>query len=203
VVGRVREHAQHRDAGRGDPQACGPQALLEGGGRHRGDPSNDLERFKKASSSRIPESPCGRGPRRLVWATGPTITPASRAPPGELRSDRLLVAHDGADSADLALSPAVTAARRDRSTIGLLTVGPDTMAGVARRPAPGAHDPQTLQDEADADARGRLHEAVGRIPRSIPVTPRVRRGRAGEEIVAQTVVAAHVPSRGQAVASWS
>jgi nucleotide-binding universal stress UspA family protein len=51
--------------------------------------------------------------------------------------DRLLVAYDGSGSANLALSTAVTVARRD----------------VARRSAPGATDPGTLQDKADAVAR--------------------------------------------------
>jgi len=111
------------------------------------------------------------------------VTPTPRTPLGELHFNRLLVAYDGTDSADLALSAAVTAARRDRSTITLLTVVPDTMAGVTRWPAPGAPDPQTLQDEADADARRRLDEAVARIPQDIPV--------------------AHVPSGRQAVASSS
>jgi hypothetical protein len=104
------------------------------------------------------------------------VTPASRAPLGELRFNRPLVAYDGTDSADLALSAAVTGARRD---------------------------PQTLQDEADADARRRLDNAVACIPRDIPMTTRIRRGRAGKEIVAQSVVVAHVPSGRQPVASWS
>jgi nucleotide-binding universal stress UspA family protein len=51
--------------------------------------------------------------------------------------DRLLVAYDRSGSANLALSTAVTVARRD----------------VARRSAPGATDPVTLQDKADAVAR--------------------------------------------------
>jgi len=51
--------------------------------------------------------------------------------------DRPLVAYDGSGSANLALSTAVTVARRD----------------VARRSAPGAADPGPLQDEADAVAR--------------------------------------------------
>jgi nucleotide-binding universal stress UspA family protein len=112
--------------------------------------------------------------------------PTPRAPLGELRFNRLLVAYDGSDSAELALSAAVTVARRDRSAVTLLMVVPDALAGVSRWPAPGAPDPQTLQDEADADARRRLTDAVERIPQDIPVTTIIRRGRAGKEIVAQT-----------------
>jgi nucleotide-binding universal stress UspA family protein len=109
-----------------------------------------------------------------------------RGPLGELRFNRLLVAIDGSESAELALSAAVTVALRDRSTVTLLVVVPDFVADASRWPSPGAPDPRTLQEEADAAAERLLRETVERIPREIPVTKLIRRGRAGREIVAQT-----------------
>jgi nucleotide-binding universal stress UspA family protein len=103
---------------------------------------------------------------------------------GELRFNRLLVAVDGSASADLALSAAVTAARRDNSALTLIAVAPDARAEAARWPGAFAV-PQTPQDDLDATAERILLEAVARIPADIPVERIVRRGSAGPEIVAQ------------------
>jgi nucleotide-binding universal stress UspA family protein len=97
-----------------------------------------------------------------------------------------LVAIDGSESGDLALSAAVTAARRDRSALTVLTVVPDFAADAMRWPTTGAPDPTTLQAEGDAAAEALLRETLARIPADIPVTTVVRRGKAGREIVAQT-----------------
>ena len=104
---------------------------------------------------------------------------------GELRFNRLLVAVDGSASADLALSAAVTAARRDNSALTLISVAPDARAEAARWPGTLAI-PQTPQDDLDAAAERILVEAVARIPADIPVERVVRRGAAGPEIVAQS-----------------
>ena len=50
---------------------------------------------------------------------------------GELALHRVLVAIDGSANADLALTAAITAARRDHATLTLILVGPDVMAGPA------------------------------------------------------------------------
>jgi nucleotide-binding universal stress UspA family protein len=102
---------------------------------------------------------------------------------GDLRFNRLLVALDGSGSAELALAAAVTAARRDNSALTLLTVVPDMVAD-SMHWGPGAPSPVALQQEADEAAERTLREAVERIPRDIPVTTVVRRGKAGPEIVA-------------------
>lgn len=102
---------------------------------------------------------------------------------GELRFRRLLVAVDGSQNSDLALAAAVTAARRDNAAITLLCVAADVIAEAARFPWAAQTVPEG-QDEADAYAERVLREAVDRIPRDIPVTKVVRRGRAGREIVA-------------------
>ncbi len=105
-----------------------------------------------------------------------------RPPLGELNFHRLLVAIDGSDSADLALTAAVTAARRDNAAITLISVAPD-MSAQARWPVAGAPLPQQLQEDADKEANQTLREAVERIPDDIPVTTIFRHGRAGEQIV--------------------
>ena len=104
------------------------------------------------------------------------------APFGELRFRRLLVALDGSPSADLALSAAVTAARRDNAAIAVICVAPDVIADSMRWPWPAPMP----ADQADADkfADGILRDAVARIPEDIPVTMIIKRGRAGQEIVA-------------------
>jgi nucleotide-binding universal stress UspA family protein len=70
---------------------------------------------------------------------------------GELHLHRLLVAVDGYNTAELALSAA----------------------------------PNALQQEADDEAERLLNETVERLPADIPVTKRLRHGKAGPEIVAQ------------------
>jgi nucleotide-binding universal stress UspA family protein len=106
------------------------------------------------------------------------------APFGELHLHRLLVAVDGSTTGDLALSAAVTAARRDHAAITLLAVTPDFIADT-RIWATGAPDPATLQTEADEEASRLLADTVERIPDDIPVTKCLRHGKAGPEIVAQ------------------
>jgi nucleotide-binding universal stress UspA family protein len=115
-----------------------------------------------------------------------TVEQAEPRTLGELRFNRLLVAYDGSASAELALSAAVTAAQRDRSTITLLAVVPDVAAELSLWPSPGTPDAETLQREADDDATTRLRNAIGRMPSDIPVTTVVRPGHAGRQIVAQT-----------------
>lgn len=104
------------------------------------------------------------------------------APLGELRFRRLLVALDGSSSAELALSAAVTAARRDNAAIALICVAPDVVADAMRWPWPAPVP--TDQEAADKFADGILRDAVARIPEDIPVTMIIKRGRPGHEIVA-------------------
>jgi nucleotide-binding universal stress UspA family protein len=114
-------------------------------------------------------------------ATEPT---ALATPLDELHLHRLLVAIDGSENAELALAAALTAARRDRARVTLLTVVPDVLAESAGWIAAAA-DPTTLQQEANAYAQRVLRDAVDRLPADIPVTTIVRRGKAGPQIVAQ------------------
>jgi nucleotide-binding universal stress UspA family protein len=104
---------------------------------------------------------------------------------GELHFHRLLVAVDGSHTADLALSAAVTAARRDHAAITLLAVVPDIVAESRTFWIAGAPNPTVLQQEADADAQRMLRETVERIPHDFPVTTVMRHGKPGPEIVAQ------------------
>ena len=106
---------------------------------------------------------------------------------GELHFHRLLVAVDGSRTADLALSAAVTAARRDHAAITLLAVVPNILLESRRwiAGAPGAPDPRVLQHEADAEAQRLLRQTVERIPDDIPVTTVIRHGKPGPEIIAQ------------------
>jgi nucleotide-binding universal stress UspA family protein len=99
----------------------------------------------------------------------------------ELCLHRLLVAIDGSANAELALSAAITAARRDHATITLLLVGPDLATGPAAWAVPmaGGADQQAI----DADGCHRLEAAVARIPADVSVTTLYRRGKAGPEIV--------------------
>jgi nucleotide-binding universal stress UspA family protein len=57
------------------------------------------------------------------------------------------------------------------------------VADAARFPSPAQLVP-TDQDEVDRHAEGVLSRAIDLIPDEIPVTKVVRRGRAGEQIVA-------------------
>jgi nucleotide-binding universal stress UspA family protein len=103
---------------------------------------------------------------------------------GELRFNRLLVAIDGSANAELALSAAVTAARRDNSALTLISVAPDVRAEAAKWPGVLVV-PRPPQDELDATAERILREAVARIPADIPVETIVRRGAPGPQIVAR------------------
>ena len=102
----------------------------------------------------------------------------------ELHLHRLLVAVDGSNTAELALSAAVTAARRDNAAITLLAVTPDFPAE-SRSWIAGSPDPNQLQREADEEAHALLCDTVDRIPADIPVTKQLRHGKAGPEIVAE------------------
>jgi nucleotide-binding universal stress UspA family protein len=113
-------------------------------------------------------------------STAPVTEPAE--PLGELHYHRLLVALDGSENAMLALSAAVTAARRDHASITLIYVAPDMAAEMARWPWPAGW-PGDLQADADATAERTLREAVERIPADIPVTTVIRHGKPGPEIV--------------------
>ena len=100
---------------------------------------------------------------------------------GELCLHRLLVAIDGSANAELALTAAVTAARRDNATITLITVGPDLATGPAAWSVPVSG---TLDQAAvDEDACERLKSTIARIPADISVHTIYRRGKAGCEIV--------------------
>ena len=110
--------------------------------------------------------------------------PAAPRPLGELHLHRLLVAVDGSQTAELALSAAVTAARRDHAAITLLTVLPD-YAHESRLWMTGGPDPVALQADADAEAQRLLRTTVERLPDDIPVTTVIRHGKPGPEIVAQ------------------
>lgn len=100
---------------------------------------------------------------------------------GELALHRILVAVDGSEHADLALSAAITAAHRDNASITLITVGPDVAAGPAAwsMPLAGALD----QNAVDEDAAKRLKATLKRMPEDIPVHTIYRRGKPGCEIV--------------------
>ena len=107
--------------------------------------------------------------------------PAPSAVIGELALHRLLVAIDGSANAELALTAAVTAARRDNATITLITVAPDLAATPATwsMPIGCSFD----QSELDTDARERLDATIARIPADISVQTIYRRGKAGPEII--------------------
>jgi nucleotide-binding universal stress UspA family protein len=100
---------------------------------------------------------------------------------GELALHRLLVAIDGSCNAELAVSAAITAARRDNAAITLLTVGPDLATSPAAWSVPvaAAIDQQAVDD----DGCRRLDETIARIPKDIPVQRIYRRGKPGPEII--------------------
>jgi nucleotide-binding universal stress UspA family protein len=115
-----------------------------------------------------------------------TITTPSEpaAPLGELHFHRLLVAIDGSPNAELALSAAVNAARRDHAALTLICVARDVTGDTARLAAAYWTPPET-QDDADAWAQDTLREAAARVPEDVSVTTVVRRGRPAREILAQ------------------
>jgi nucleotide-binding universal stress UspA family protein len=99
----------------------------------------------------------------------------------ELSLHRLLVAIDGSANAELALTAAVTAARRDHATLTLLLVGPDLAAGPAAWSVPIGDGCD--QAAIDDDCRRRLAEAAARIPSDVSVRTLYRRGKAGPQII--------------------
>src|SRR5262249_51309031 len=136
--------------------------------------------MRRRPSPRLPPAP-----RRRVGgnASGDdSLAPAMAAPLQELQFRRLLVAIDGSPSADLALSAAVTAARRNNASLTLVAVAPDVVANSTRFAMPTPVMPS--QDEADDQAQRILREAIERIPDEIPVTTLMKRGRPGHAIVA-------------------
>jgi nucleotide-binding universal stress UspA family protein len=108
-------------------------------------------------------------------------TPQPATVLGELALHRLLVAIDGSDNAELALTAAVTAARRDNATVTLITIGPDMTSSPATWSVAIAGPLD--QGKIDEEGRTRLDETVARIPADISVHTIYRRGKAGCEIV--------------------
>lgn len=108
-------------------------------------------------------------------------TPQPAGTLGELKLHRLLVAIDGSANAELALTAAITAARRDNATITLITVGPDLATGPAAWSVPvaGTFD----QNAVDVDCGKRMNSVLARIPADIAVHTLYRRGKPGPEIV--------------------
>jgi nucleotide-binding universal stress UspA family protein len=104
-------------------------------------------------------------------------------PLGELHLHRLLVAVDGSENAELALSAAITAARRDHAAVTLICVAPDVSTDLSRW-AVAAGVPPASQDEVDAEAQQLLRDAVDLVPEDIPVRTVLRRGKPGPAIVA-------------------
>jgi nucleotide-binding universal stress UspA family protein len=108
-------------------------------------------------------------------------TPEPAAVLGELTLHRLLVAIDGSPNAELALTAAVTVARRDNATLTLITVGPDLATGAAAWSVPVAG---TIDQSAvDDDCGNRMRSVLARIPSDIAVHTLYRRGKPGPEIV--------------------
>ena len=102
---------------------------------------------------------------------------------GELEFRRLLVAVDGSPTSELALSAAITAARRNNAAITLICVASDVVADAARFPSSAQIVPAD-QDAVDRHAEKVLSDAIDLIPDDIPVTHVVKHGRPGEQIVA-------------------
>jgi nucleotide-binding universal stress UspA family protein len=100
---------------------------------------------------------------------------------GELHYRSVLVAVDRSDGAKLALSAAITLARRDNAALTLIHVVPD-VADVGRWPGvPIALMPS--QGEVDREGERLMRETVEQVPGDIPVTTIVARGKPGPEIV--------------------
>jgi nucleotide-binding universal stress UspA family protein len=104
---------------------------------------------------------------------------------GELHLRRLLVAIDGSENADLALSAAIRAARDDNAALTVLTVEPDLQAEAMRWSGAGAPIDAAPQMAAREEAERTLREALAKIPDDIPIRTVHRFGRAGPEIVAE------------------
>lgn len=102
---------------------------------------------------------------------------------GELHLHRLLVAVDGSENAELALSAAITAARRDHAAVTLITVAPDVSTDLSRW-AVAAGVPPASQDEVDGEAQQLLRDTIEKVPDDIPFRTVLRRGKAGPAIVA-------------------
>jgi nucleotide-binding universal stress UspA family protein len=99
-------------------------------------------------------------------------------PLGELQFRRLLVAVDGSAESDLALSAAITAARRNNAAVTLVAVSPPLQVW------PGGLTPPLTQDDIDEATDKLVREACARVPQDVPVHTLLRHGKAGPEIVA-------------------
>lgn len=103
----------------------------------------------------------------------------------EVHYRRLLVAIDGSRNSDLALSAALSLARRDNAAITLVSVEPDLTASTAQWPVVTV-PPADLQTEAHHRCADNLERAVAAMPDDVPVTSVHRFGKAGAEIIAQS-----------------
>ncbi|MTD43814.1 hypothetical protein GKE82_05710 [Conexibacter sp. W3-3-2] len=101
----------------------------------------------------------------------------------ELRFKNLLVAVDGSPGSALALAAAVSAAQRDHARLTLLTVVPDVLTETTRWGNAAALPTGDLQGDADRMGRETLQDAGREIPQDLPVTLRVRHGKAAAQIV--------------------
>ena len=101
-------------------------------------------------------------------------TPEPAAVLGELKLHRLLVAIDGSANAELALTAAITAARRDNATITLITVGPDLATGPAAWSVPvaGTVDQGAVDDDCGKRMKGDARPDPGRHRRPHALPPR-------------------------------
>ncbi len=106
-------------------------------------------------------------------------------PIDEVHYRRLLVAVDGSRNSDLALSAALSLARRDNATITIVSVEPDVSGATVQWPVVTA-PPTDLQSEAHGRCADNLSRAVAAMPEDVPVTSIHRFGKAGPEIIAQS-----------------
>jgi nucleotide-binding universal stress UspA family protein len=102
----------------------------------------------------------------------------------ELHLYRLLVAVDGSANSELALRAAITVARRDHAALTLISVEPDVTLSTAQIAAI-VGPPPDLQENMHAYAQQVLDGAVCRVPIDIPVRTILRRGKPGQQIVAE------------------
>jgi nucleotide-binding universal stress UspA family protein len=114
-----------------------------------------------------------------VTAESPVPTPCQ-----EVHFHRLLVAIDGSPGSELALSAALTVARRDHASLTLVSVARDATADVAGWSAAGIASMPPTQEQDDSIAEQVLRTALARLPQDVSVSTLVRRGRPGPAIVA-------------------
>lgn len=102
----------------------------------------------------------------------------------EIRYRNILVAVDGSRNSDLALSTALSLARRDNASVALVGVELDAVGSTAQWAAISAPSPE-LQEDLRQRCREVLSEAAMALPDDIPVTTFHRLGKPGPEIIAQ------------------